>query len=182
MLSIGGVRELTSGRVHLREWRDDDAPFVLDMCSRWEVQRWVGAAPRVLSGLDDARATIARWRGHDDGLRGVWSIRRRDDGAPLGTLLLIGILASGSELPLQPSGETEIGWYLHPDAWGHGYATEAARLVLDHGFAGGLDTIIAVTYPENVASQSVCTRLGMRHEGLTDRYYNMTCELFTAAA
>jgi RimJ/RimL family protein N-acetyltransferase len=172
------VRELTSERLWLREWCDDDAGFVLDLCSRWEVQRWVGAAPRLLEDLDDARATIARWRGHDDGLRGVWSVRRREDGAPLGTLLLIGILASGADRPLRPSGETEIGWYVHPDHWGQGYATEAAGLVLRHGFEGGLEQILAVTYPQNTASRAVCTRLGMHHAGQTDRYYNMTCELY----
>jgi hypothetical protein len=38
-------------------------------------------------------------------------------------------------------GEVEVGWHLHPDSWGHGYATEAARAVIDRGFgraAGGL--------------------------------------------
>ncbi|WP_433062601.1 GNAT family N-acetyltransferase [Dactylosporangium sp. CS-033363] len=170
------MRELTTDRLLLREWRDDDAPFVFDMCSRWEVQRWVGAHPRVLTSLDEARATIARWRGYDDGRHAVWSIRRRADGAPLGTLLLIGILASGADLPLQPSGETEIGWYLHPDAWGNGYATEAAAAVLREGL---FDEVLAVTYPENTASRAVCTRAGMRHLGQTDRYYNMTCELFS---
>ncbi|WP_433088172.1 GNAT family N-acetyltransferase [Dactylosporangium sp. CA-052675] len=170
------MRELTSDRLRLREWRDDDAPFVLDMGSRWEVRRYLGATPRLLTDLDDARATIASWRGHDDGVHGVWSIRRREDDAPLGTLLLIGILASGPDLPLRPSGETEIGWHLHPDAWGHGYATEAAGLVLRQGY---FDEVLAVTYPQNAASQAVCRRLGMHHLGRTDRYYNMTCELFS---
>ncbi|WP_433220710.1 GNAT family N-acetyltransferase [Dactylosporangium sp. CS-047395] len=170
------MRELTTDRLLLREWRDDDAPFVLDMCSRWEVQRWIGARPRLLTDLDDARATIARWRGYDDGRHAVWSVRRREDDVPLGTLLLIGILASGPDLPLRPSGETEIGWYLHPDAWGNGYATEAAARVLGEGL---FDEVLAVTYPENTASQAVCARIGMRHLGQTDRYYNMTCELFS---
>ncbi|MFG2040114.1 GNAT family N-acetyltransferase [Dactylosporangium sp. NPDC048998] len=176
------MRELTSERLLLREWRDDDAGFVLDMCSRWEVQRYLGAAPRLLADRDEALATIARWRGHDDGLHGVWAIEDRADGRPLGTLLLIGILASGEERPLRPSGETEIGWHLHPDAWGHGYATEAAGVVLRHAFASGLGRVLAVTYPENTASQAVCARLGMRHEGRTDRYYNLTCELFSINA
>jgi RimJ/RimL family protein N-acetyltransferase len=173
------VRELTSERLRLDEWRAGDAGFVLDMCSRWEVQQYVGPSPRVLASHEEALTTIERWRGHDDGRHGVWAIRRRDDGRPIGTLLLIGILASGPQRPLRPSGETEIGWYLHPDAWGQGYASEAARAVLEHAFATGLDRVLAVTYPQNAASRAVCARLGMRHEGRTDRYYNLTCELFS---
>jgi len=151
---------------------------VLDVGSRWEVRRYIGATPSVLAGLDDARATIERWRGHDDGTHGVWSIRRAADDAPLGAALLIPLPASGPDLPLRPSGRTEIGWQLHPDAWGHGYATEAAGLVLRHGLAE-LEEILAVTHPDNTASQAVCRRLGLHHHGRTDQYYNMTCELFS---
>lgn len=176
------VRELTTQRLLLRPWRAGDAGFVLDMCSRWEVQRYVGATPRVLTDLAEALSTIERWRGFDDGLHGVWAVQRRDDGRLLGAALLIGILGSGEDLPMRPSGETEIGWYLHPDVWGNGYATEAAGAVLRHAFESGLRTVLAVTYPQNTASQAVCGRLGMRHEGPTRRYYNMNCELFSIGA
>jgi RimJ/RimL family protein N-acetyltransferase len=97
----------------------------------------------------------------------------------VGTLLLKSIPASGTALQ-QASGDTEIGWHFHPDYWGKGYATEAASAVLAHGFSEGLDLVVAVTAPENLASQKVCTRLGMKHRGTTDRYYDATCELFVA--
>jgi hypothetical protein len=64
---------------------------------------------------------------------------------------------------------------------GHGYATEAATATLQYAFEAGLRTVLAVTHPENAASQAVCRRLGMEHRGRTDRYYNMTCELFALA-
>lgn len=38
--------------------------------------------------------------------------------------------------------------------------------------------MLAVTHPENVASQAVARRIGMRDEGLTDAYYDTTCALF----
>ncbi len=169
---------LTSERLHLRDWRDEDADFVLDMCSRWEVQRFIGATPRILHDRDDALATIARWRGRADDVHAVWAVEDRYSGRLLGTLLLVGILGSGDVTPLLPTGETEIGWYFHPDAWGHGYAVEAAAVVLQHAFRAGPQTVLAVTHPDNTASQAVCRRLGMAHRGQTDRYYNMTCELF----
>ena len=95
-------------------------------------------------------------------------------------MLLKPIPASSPEDPLPASGDTEIGWHLHPDAWGFGYAAEAARRVLDYGFAAGLPEVVAVTYPENIASQAVARRIGMSPHGLTDRYYNTTFALFSA--
>ena len=70
----------------------------------------------------------------------------------------------------------EIGWHLHPDVWGRGIATEAATRVLGH--ASGLRRVVAVTHPDNEPSQRVARRLGMRDEGLTDRYYDTTTRLF----
>ena len=48
--------------------------------------------------------------------------------------------------------------------------------MLEH--ASALSRIVAVTYPQNLPSQRVTARLGMRDEGLTDRYYNLTMRLF----
>jgi RimJ/RimL family protein N-acetyltransferase len=57
--------------------------------------------------------------------------------------------------------ETEAGWTLRAEAWGQGYATEAARAVVDWGFDGlGLDAITAMIRPGNTASERVAARLG----------------------
>jgi len=176
------MQTLTSERLRLRGWTLDDADVVLDMYSRWEVQRFIGREPRLMRDRDEAVATITRWNGIDEPEHGIWAVEHAETGRVLGTLLLKSIPASGPEEPLLPSGETEIGWHLHPDAWGHGYATEAAAAVLRHAFAMGLPTVVAVTYPENTASQAVCRRLGMEHLGQTDRYYNVRCELFAISA
>jgi RimJ/RimL family protein N-acetyltransferase len=106
----------------------------------------------------------------------------RASGELAGTLLLKSIPASGGSLPLQPSGDTEIGWHFHPDHWGRGYATEAAADVLASAFEGGLPKVVAVTAPANTSSQKVCTRIGLVYQGQTGRYYNTLCELFELAA
>jgi len=60
----------------------------------------------------------------------------------------------------------EIGWILAPHAQGHGYATEAARLLLALAFDElGLHRVQAELDPRNTASVRMCERLGMRHEG-----------------
>jgi RimJ/RimL family protein N-acetyltransferase len=176
------MQPLTTDRLCLRAWTDADVDFVLDLYSRWEVQRFIGAVPKVMKERSEAEAAIARWRLlDDDPVHGIWAIQERgDDGQLLGTLLLKPIPASSDQTPLPPSGDIEIGWHLHPDAWGRGYATEAAGRVLTHAFTSGLDEVVAVTQPANTASQAVARRIGMTPAGQTDRYYNMTCELLIA--
>lgn len=176
------VQDLSSDRLVLRRWEAEDADFVFDMYSRWDVQRYVGRVPRVMEDRSEAVELIDRLRSQDHPVHGCWAVERKDTGELAGTILLKPIPASGDSTPLQPSGDVEIGWHFHPDSWGNGYASEAAAVVLDHAFRSGLSMIVAVTSPENHASQKVCTRIGMTHRGLTTKYYNTTCELFVATA
>lgn len=61
----------------------------------------------------------------------------------------------------------EIGWGLHPDFQGKGYAFEAATALLRYGFDElGLHRIVAELDPRNDASVALCKRLGMREEAL----------------
>ena len=175
------MEELRSDRLRLRGWRPQDVDFLFDLYSRWEVQRYIGLVPRVMTERAEAQGRLDRLAAEPlPEPLGVWAVAREDDGRLLGVLLLKDIPASGPVTPLQPSGDVEIGWHLHPDAWGHGYATEAAGLVLHRALDAGLPQVVAVTHPENTASQQVCRRIGMTHQGRTDRYYDATCELFTA--
>jgi RimJ/RimL family protein N-acetyltransferase len=58
--------------------------------------------------------------------------------------------------------EFEAGWRLHPCAWGHGYATEAAHAAVDAAFTHlELARIISIIDPANTPSIAVSTRLGM---------------------
>ena len=68
----------------------------------------------------------------------------------------------------------DLGYEISPEYWGRGYATEAARAMLDFGFGTlGLHRIWAECVPENAASRRVMEKLGMRREGRlrqTQRY------------
>lgn len=171
------MRIITSDRLVLRPWRDDDADFLLDLESRWDVVRFLGTRPATMRTREDALASIARRRAVNDPIHGIWAITTAPEGCPVGNLLLKPISLSAGE----PSGgpdDVEIGWHLHPNAWGHGYASEAAEAVLDDAFSRGLTKVVAVTDPDNHPSQAVCRRLGMTHLGRTRRYYDATHELF----
>ena len=167
-----GAAFLETERTRLRLWRVDEADRFLDTYSRWEVARWLGATPTLLRSREEAVTRIERWavRAGEHPGRGLWAIERKDDGAVAGTVLLVPV----------PDGDgaIEVGWHLHPDSWGYGFATEAARAVLDRAFADGLDEAIAVVRPGNTASTAVCARLGMEPLGLTDRYYGTQLDLF----
>ncbi|MEU4692233.1 GNAT family N-acetyltransferase [Actinoplanes sp. NPDC023714] len=171
------MRSLISPRLLLREWEEKDAAFVLDMYSRREVMRYLGADPQVLTDLAGAQARLTAWRDRQDDVHTVWAVQDRQTGRLLGTAFLVRLLSSGT--PLTRADETEVGWHLHPDAWGQGYATEAGAAVLSYAARSGIKPVLAVVNPANEASQAVCRRLGMRRVGSTDRYYNMTCELYS---
>jgi RimJ/RimL family protein N-acetyltransferase len=65
----------------------------------------------------------------------------------------------------------EIGWRLHPDFWGRGFATEAAFGMATFAFNRfPIDELLAVRHPENVSSQRVMARLGMQNRGLQHWY------------
>lgn len=169
------IADLRTDRLLLRPWRPDEADAALAIYSRAEVARYLGSSPRAWTQRAEAEAAIARWSAFPGPLHGVWAIVPDGAATPVGTVLLKVLPLSGSG---EPSGETEIGWHLHPDAWGHGYATEAAARVLEHAWAHGVGEVFAVTYPENGPSQAVCRRLGMAHLGRSERYYDVACELF----
>ena len=181
--AIGGGRcddvcviELRTARLLLRAWTLDDADFLYDMDSRWEVRQYIGVSPAVMTDRSEALASIERRRALDHPVHGIWAIELLGAGALVGNLLLKPIPLSSGESSTSP--EVEIGWHLHPDHWGNGFASEAGSAGLSHAFAAGLPRVIAVTAPENLASQRVCRRLGMRHLGRTGAYYNASVELY----
>lgn len=75
--------------------------------------------------------------------------------------------------------EIEVGWHLARAHWGRGYATEGGQRMIELGFAHqNLQQVYAVTGPNNHKSQQVARRLGMKPQGLTDKYYGQTVDLF----
>lgn len=174
------MRALETDRLQLRAWSEKDVDFAFDMYSRWEVNRFIGRTPKVMVDRSEAESAVARWAAIDHPTYGTWAVQHRQDGRLLGSMMLKPIPLSSDASPLTVQGDVEIGWHFHPDAWGHGYATEAGSRILQHAFNSGLVHVVAVTYEANTASRAVATRIGMTHQGPTTRYYDTTCELFTA--
>ena len=67
--------------------------------------------------------------------------------------------------PFEPPGFLEIGWWLDESCWGQGYATEAAKVVLDYAInVLGITQLRSVSHRDHSRSQAVMRRIGMRHE------------------
>ena len=163
---------LRTERLRLRAWTTSaaDVARLSDIYGRDEVTRWIGGAPSV-----PPAELPARWaavHAHNP-TYGCWAMELAD-GTVAGTVLF-------KPLP-NGVGEVEVGWHLHPDCWGHGYATEAARAVIARGFDAGLPEVYAVVRPGNEPSLAVCRRLGMQPLGRTSRWYSCELEAFRLEA
>jgi RimJ/RimL family protein N-acetyltransferase len=171
-MAEGGRELLCTERLVLRDWTCDekDLERLRDIYRRTEVTRWLGGAPTVTP-----EELVARWASvHEQNERyGCWAIQPFT-GPPAGTLLF-------KPLP-HGVGEVEVGWHLHPDCWGRGYATEAARAVIQRGFEAGIPEVYAVVRPGNRASAAVCRRLGMQPLGRLRRWYDVELEAFRLMA
>ncbi|MEV0537344.1 GNAT family N-acetyltransferase [Kitasatospora sp. NPDC050463] len=165
---------LFTERLAVRQWTAADRDRAFSVYSCWEVAQWLGSTPRALEEPIEALHLIERFRLRSADPRfGVWALERRDGGAVAGSVMLLPLPDGG--------GEVEIGWHLHPDSWGLGFATEAARAVLAKGFADGVDEIRALVRPGNHPSAAVCRRIGMVLTGRTGRWYGADMEEFLAS-
>ena len=189
--------ELTTRRLRLRPFTQADLPAVLEIHRHPGIARFIPSA--VCRDLDDARATLTRFAAYDEGVCGIPAVVLTDGpeaGQVVGLVMVKPVPPSGtpaaarasSPAPRPPAilpgpGErwdTEIGWRVHPAYEGRGYIAEAARAALAAAFAAGLDRIVAVTDPQNLPSQRVAERIGMRRCGQTRDYYDELSELFEA--
>ncbi|MGP3913751.1 GNAT family N-acetyltransferase [Nonomuraea sp. 10N515B] len=90
----------------------------------------------------------------------LWALEVRESGEFIG---FAGLGWQIFDAPFLPA--VEIGWRLARPAWGHGYATEAARRAVTYAFTeAGLDDIISMTAARNLRSRAVMERLGMTYE------------------
>jgi RimJ/RimL family protein N-acetyltransferase len=146
---------LSTPRLLLRPFAPEDLePFAV-LNAHPLVVEWLGERTRAES---DALTERINAEIEQEGW-GFWAVE------VVGTAPFIGMAGLhrvDPSFPFAPA--VEIGWRLHPAYWGHGYATEAATAARDHGFAGGLEEIVAFTAAGNVRSQAVMRRIGMERD------------------
>ncbi|TMJ13885.1 MAG: GNAT family N-acetyltransferase [Alphaproteobacteria bacterium] len=142
-------------RLTLREWREGDDERLHVHCNTPKVMRWLGGV-RTREWMAEVGRRLTRLqeeRGHT-----LWVVERKADGAFLGFCGLKIANGSGSSV----TGEVEIAWRLREDAWGQGYAKEAAIASLDYAFEKlRAPLVVALTAEGNAESRGLIARLGM---------------------
>jgi RimJ/RimL family protein N-acetyltransferase len=142
-------------RLVLRRWSTDDVDALAAVFA--EPAFWHFPFRRGFT-RDETEQFVERqlehWATHGFGM---WAVELKADGRLAGYTGL----AIPTWLP-QVLPAVEVGWRLHPDHWGRGLATEGGAASLRYGFEKlGLDRIIAIAMPDNVASLRVMAKLGM---------------------
>jgi RimJ/RimL family protein N-acetyltransferase len=149
---------MTTQRLLLRPFTADDFEPLLAIQSRPDVARWLYWEAR---GSDEVRTSL------QNKVRAV-ALTEDGDWVSLAVVLkqsddLIGDCML--RLVSREHRQGEIGFLFHPDHHGHGYATEAAALLLELAFDEfDLHRVIGRLEPRNAASAGVLERIGMRRE------------------
>jgi RimJ/RimL family protein N-acetyltransferase len=150
-------------RLRLRPLAATDLADLVRLDLDPEVMRYVGSPAGVKTPAETEARARTRIRESEEGTLeplGLWRIEARADSAFLGI---------GALLRMPDGADVEVAYRLARVAWGRGFATEAAGALIAHGLHTlGLPRLVAVTYPDNHASQRVLDKLGFERRGLTE--------------
>ncbi|HVM24726.1 MAG TPA: GNAT family N-acetyltransferase [Candidatus Limnocylindrales bacterium] len=146
---------VATDRLRIRAWTDEDADPLHAIYGDADTMRFIGASGRPTPDPAATRRVLDELRRRER-LHGftLWAVDERDGDRLIGLAGLSWVEGHGPEI--------EAAYLIRRDRWGRGYATEALQAVLRIGHDElGLDRIVALAYPENVASQRVMVKAGM---------------------
>jgi RimJ/RimL family protein N-acetyltransferase len=149
------VDEVCTERLRLRRFRAGDAEAYAAINADPLVVRYLGGKIDPPASDDQLARIMGHWDEHGFGL---WAAELRDGDRMIG---FVGLSIPGFLPAVLPA--VEVGWRLASEVWGRGLATEGGRAAIEWGFGGlGLDRIISIIDPDNIASLRVAEKLGMR--------------------
>jgi [ribosomal protein S5]-alanine N-acetyltransferase len=152
--------EIETDRLRLRPPRMEDAPAIFHGYAQDpEVSRFLVWSPHrsIVETEEFLARCVAKWA---DETAFPWALIKKSDGALIG---MIELRVEGHK--------ANVGYVLRQSAWGEGYATEAARWIVD--WAINQDSIYrvwAVCDVENHPSARVLEKAGMQREGVLRRW------------
>lgn len=161
---------LDGPRLRLRPLEPSDLDHCIELFTDERVTKYVSEPQSAAQVTAEMSAALQRGAG---GCLGVWCVLLRETGEKIGTAILLPLpvehddtqwdLLQGTEWP---DAEIEIGYHIKPGAWGLGYASEAAAVLLHFAFEETpLKEVVAVTHPENASSQNVLLKSGLGKTG-----------------
>jgi RimJ/RimL family protein N-acetyltransferase len=159
-------------RLVIRSFTPQDAPALHErVFGDPEAMRFIprGASPSV----ERTRGSIERFIAHErqNGFA-LWAVELKEIGELIGDAGLYLVEGTGPEV--------EVAYHFGKEWWGQGYATEAAKTCIQFGFREcGLTEIIAICFPEHIASRRVMEKAGMKFVGPA-RYYGLDLVKYVA--
>lgn len=170
--------ELVTGRLRLRGWRPEDTDDALAIYGVADVTGWLTPSTDRIGDADAMRAVLTAWAEAQQNLeapRGRWAIERRTDRTVVGGLAIRLLPPYDQDL--------EIGFQVRPDAWGRGYATEAATALIEWALTQpDVEELFAVARLDNAPAIATAKRLGLTWVGETDKYYGRTLWVYRIRA
>jgi RimJ/RimL family protein N-acetyltransferase len=151
----------SSARLALRRFEESDRDALAAMNTDPRVMEFL--LPALSRSASDAQydRIVQHW---DELGWGIWALEERASSRFVG---FAGLYRTGFEAPFTPC--VELAWRLVPDAWGKGYASEAARAACAWAFGElGFREVVSFTVPANLRSRRVMERLGMTHDAAED--------------
>jgi RimJ/RimL family protein N-acetyltransferase len=165
--------QLTTDRLIVRDWSLEDAEAAHAIYGAEDVTHWLTPAMDRVGDVAAMRSVLHAWQEAQPNLpppRGRWAIERREDGVVVGGL--------GIHLLPPFEEDLEISWQLRPDAWGKGYASEAAGALIAWAFTQDTEELFAVARPNNTRAVGTAKRLGMQWVGETTKYYGLRLQVY----
>jgi len=166
---------LETERLVVRPYREADATALHEVFGSPEVMKWTPSPPskNVAETVERLARTMAFTARQPPGL-GLWALELKESAEFLGQVGLFPVEGKGPEV--------EVAYELAPRVWGHGYATEAARALIEYGFEElQLRRIVALILPANARSRNVASKCAMTLEG-PGRFYGLELVVYAREA
>jgi len=149
------IIDIETPRLLLRRWRETDFDAFAKINANKDVMRFF---PDVYDKERTKQLYDIIQEEFQELEYGLYAVEEKSSGNFIG---FIGFHWARFDVDFCPC--VEIGWRLDKDYWNRGYATEGAKACLKHGFARlGFDRVYSFTAVENVPSQRVMQKIGMR--------------------
>ena len=143
-------------RLILRTWTYEDADALFEICRDPEVMLHIGDR-KPYESVEKAKEFL-NWAVPYQKQNGFcrWAVVEKSTGKIIGSC----------GFARREMKEVELGYLFAREAWGKGFATEAARACLDYGFKNlGFETVIALTDIDHIKSQNVLEKIGFKRRG-----------------
>jgi RimJ/RimL family protein N-acetyltransferase len=166
---------LATERLVIRPYRAGDSTALHEVFGSPEVMKWTPSPPsKDLAETGERLARAMAFTARQAAGFGLWALELKESAEFLGQVGLFPVEGKGPEV--------EVAYELAPRVWGHGYATEAARALIDYGFVEmRLRRIVALILPNNARSRNVASKCAMTLEG-PGRFYGLDLVVYARVA